>query len=98
MVIPWAGYSLSKLLDVVEPTPDAKYVAFQTLLDPNADAEPDDRRVVVAYVEGLRLDEAMHPLALLAPAFMDRSFRLRTAPRSGSSRPGSTASRASSRS
>jgi sulfoxide reductase catalytic subunit YedY len=66
MVIPWAGFSLSKLLDAVEPTPEAKYVAFQTLLDPTR--MPGQKTDVLKwpYVEGLRLDEAMHPLALLA--------------------------------
>ena len=66
MVIPWAGYSLSKLLDVVHPTAEAKYVAFETLLDP--ERMPGQKTNVLGwpYVEGLRLDEAMHPLALLA--------------------------------
>jgi len=66
MVIPWAGFSLSKLLDVVEPTSDAKFVAFETLLDPKR--MPGQRSDVLnwPYVEGLRLDEAMHPLTLLA--------------------------------
>lgn len=66
MVIPWAGYSLSKLLDVVEPTSDAKYVAFETLLDPARMPGQDTDVLAWPYVEGLRLDEAMHPLALLA--------------------------------
>ena len=66
MVIPWAGFPLSKLLDRVEPRSDAKYVAFQTLVDPNR--MPNQRRKVLdwPYVEGLRMDEAMHPLAILA--------------------------------
>jgi sulfoxide reductase catalytic subunit YedY len=66
MVIPWAGFSLSKLLDAVEPLSGAKYVAFQTLLDPRR--MPGQRSDVLdwPYVEGLRLDEAMHPLAILA--------------------------------
>jgi len=65
MVVPWAGYSLSKLLAVVEPTSDAKYVAFETLLDPKR--MPGQRGDVLnwPYVEGLRMDEAMHPLTLL---------------------------------
>jgi sulfoxide reductase catalytic subunit YedY len=62
MVIPWAGFSLSKLLDVVEPTSDANFVAFETLLDPKP------------YVEGLRLDEAMHPLAILASGIYGRAL------------------------
>ncbi|MBW8865325.1 MAG: protein-methionine-sulfoxide reductase catalytic subunit MsrP [Verrucomicrobia bacterium] len=66
MVIPWAGFSLSKLLDVVEPLSDAKYVAFETLLDTSR--MPGQRAEVLnwPYVEGLRMDEAMHPLTLLA--------------------------------
>jgi methionine sulfoxide reductase catalytic subunit len=67
MVIPWVGYSLSKLLDAVEPAPEAKYVAFETLLDP--ERMPGQKNPFVLgwpYVEGLRLDEAMHPLTLLA--------------------------------
>jgi len=66
MVIPWAGFSLSKLLARVEPTAAAKYVAFETLLDP--ERMPNQKTGVLdwPYVEGLRLDEAMHPLALLA--------------------------------
>jgi sulfoxide reductase catalytic subunit YedY len=66
MVIPWAGVSLSKLLDLVEPSPDARYVAFETLHDPAR--MPGQKTDVLdwPYVEGLRLDEAMHPLTLLA--------------------------------
>jgi sulfoxide reductase catalytic subunit YedY len=67
MVIPWVGFSLSKLLDEVEPTAQAKYVAFETVYDRKQ--MPNQRRGGVLpwpYVEGLRLDEAMHPLALLA--------------------------------
>ena len=66
MVIPWAGFSLSKLLEAVEPTPDAKYVAFETLHDEAR--MPGQKTSVLAwpYVEGLRLDEAMQPLTLLA--------------------------------
>ena len=66
MVIPWAGFSLSTLLETVEPTADAKYVAFETLHDEAR--MPGQKTDVLAwpYVEGLRLDEAMHPLTLLA--------------------------------
>ena len=66
MVIPWAGLPLGKLLARVEPMNSAKYVAFQTLHDP--ERMPNQRTGVLAwpYVEGLRIDEAMHPLALLA--------------------------------
>ena len=65
MVIPWVGYSLSNLIKQVEPTGNAKYVEFTTLADPKQ--MPGLRSGVLdwPYVEGLRLDEAMHPLALL---------------------------------
>lgn len=65
MVIPWIGYSLSKLLAQVEPQGSAKYVEFVTLAD--AKVMPGLRRSVLdwPYTEGLRLDEAMHPLTLL---------------------------------
>jgi sulfoxide reductase catalytic subunit YedY len=74
MVIPWAGYSLSKLLNVVGPTSDAKYVAFETLLDPTR--MPGQRSDVLQwpYVEGLRLDEAMHPLAILASGLYGKAL------------------------
>ena len=66
MVIPWIGFPFSKLLEKVEPNSQAKYVAFQTLLDPGR--MPNQRTGVLdwPYVEGLRLDEAMHPLTILA--------------------------------
>ncbi|HLL73631.1 MAG TPA: protein-methionine-sulfoxide reductase catalytic subunit MsrP [Pyrinomonadaceae bacterium] len=66
MVIPWVGFPLQKLLQQVEPLGQAKYVAFQTLLDPQR--MPNQRGDVLdwPYVEGLRLDEAMHPLTILA--------------------------------
>src|ERR1041385_338651 len=66
MVIPWIGFPLAKLLEKVEPNSQAKFVAFQTLLDPKR--MPLQRTTVLdwPYVEGLRLDEAMHPLTILA--------------------------------
>lgn len=66
MVIPWIGFPLAKLLELVQPTSAAKYVAFQTLFDPQR--MPNQRTGVLdwPYVEGLRLDEAMHPLTILA--------------------------------
>ena len=66
MVIPWVGFPLAKLLERVEPLSEAKYVAFQTLLDPGR--MPGQRSEVLRwpYVEALRMDEAMHPLTLLA--------------------------------
>ena len=66
MVIPWVGFSLSALIKRVEPLSKAKYVEFITLLDPKQ--MPEQRRGVLEwpYVEGLRMDEAMHPLTILS--------------------------------
>jgi sulfoxide reductase catalytic subunit YedY len=72
MVIPWVGLPLADLVKRVEPTSKAKYVAFQTLLDPQQ--LPGQKRRVLdwPYVEGLRIDEATHPLALLAVGLYGR--------------------------
>ncbi len=66
MVIPWMGVSLAKLIDRFQPTSRAKYVEFVTLYDPQQ--MPGQRRRVLdwPYVEGLRQDEAMHPLTIMA--------------------------------
>ena len=74
MVIPWNGFSLSKLLERVEPLSSATYVAFTTLYDPKR--MPNQRRAVLdwPYVEGLRMDEAMHPLTLLASGVYGREL------------------------
>ncbi len=66
MVIPWIGFSLAKLLEKVEPTSEAKYVALQTLYDPQRMPNQTTGVLDWPYVEGLRLDEAMHPLSILA--------------------------------
>jgi methionine sulfoxide reductase catalytic subunit len=66
MVIPWAGFSLGKLIERVEPLSDAKYVAFTTLLDPKRMPNQNHGVLDWPYVEGLRMDEAMHPLTILA--------------------------------
>jgi sulfoxide reductase catalytic subunit YedY len=65
MVIPWVGYSLSNLIRKVEPTGNAKYVEFTTLADKTQMPGIRSRVLEWPYVEGLRMDEAMHPLALL---------------------------------
>ena len=65
IVVPWIGYSFSALAKLVEPTPSAKYVAFQTYYDKKADAAWRDAGIQLPYVEGLRLDEAMNPADLL---------------------------------
>jgi sulfoxide reductase catalytic subunit YedY len=66
MVIPWVGYPLAELIKRMEPTGNAKFVEFVTLLD--TEQMPGQRLPVLEwpYVEGLRMDEAMHPLTLLA--------------------------------
>jgi sulfoxide reductase catalytic subunit YedY len=66
MVIPWRGFPLKTLIDRFEPTSKAKFVEFHTLHD--VEQMPGQRRAVLPwpYVEGLRMDEAMHPLAIFA--------------------------------
>ena len=65
IVVPWIGFSLSALIKQVEPTSKAKFVAFQTLYDPKTMWSSSRAGIDLPYVEGLRMDEAMHPLALL---------------------------------
>jgi sulfoxide reductase catalytic subunit YedY len=74
MVIPWAGFSLSRLLERVEPMSSAKYVAFETLLDPSRMPGQKTDALPWPYVEGLRMDEAMHPLAILATGLYGREL------------------------
>ena len=66
MVIPWVGYSLAELIRRVEPLGSAKYVQFVTLADKARMPGLGSRVLQWPYTEGLRLDEAMHPLTLLA--------------------------------
>jgi len=66
MVIPWVGFPLAELLRRAEPTGKAKYVEFVTLNDPKQMPGQRSRVLDWPYVEGLRLDEAMHPLTLMA--------------------------------
>lgn len=72
MVVPWVGFPLSALIKVADPLPSAKFVAFQTILAP--DQMPNQKRDVLPwpYVEGLRMDEAMHPLTILAVGLYDQ--------------------------
>ncbi|RYF14663.1 MAG: protein-methionine-sulfoxide reductase catalytic subunit MsrP [Comamonadaceae bacterium] len=65
MVIPWVGYSLSHLVNRVEPLGSAKFVEFHTLADKATMPFVGSRVLDWPYVEGLRMDEAMHPLAML---------------------------------
>ncbi|TAN49637.1 MAG: protein-methionine-sulfoxide reductase catalytic subunit MsrP, partial [Methylococcaceae bacterium] len=66
MVIPWDGYALAELLKQVQPTGNAKFVEFVTLHDPSQMPEQNSAVLQWPYRESLRLDEAMHPLTLLA--------------------------------
>ena len=72
MVIPWLGFPLGELIKRLEPTGNAKFVEFTTLLNP--EQMPGQRNPVLKwpYVEGLRLDEAMHPLTLMAVGLYGR--------------------------
>jgi methionine sulfoxide reductase catalytic subunit len=71
MVIPWVGFPLSMLIKKAEPLGSAKFVAFETILAP--DQMPNQRRNILQwpYVEGLRMDEAMHPLTILVVGLYD---------------------------
>jgi sulfoxide reductase catalytic subunit YedY len=66
MVVPWVGYSLAELIKKVEPQGNAKFVEFVTLADPKTMPFVGSRVLDWPYTEGLRMDEAMHPLTLLA--------------------------------
>ncbi|HQX56026.1 MAG TPA: protein-methionine-sulfoxide reductase catalytic subunit MsrP [Pyrinomonadaceae bacterium] len=74
MVIPWVGFSLKKLLDQVEPLGSARYVAFQTKYDPVRMQSSFSAGIDFPYVEGLRLDEAQHPLTMLATGLYGRQM------------------------
>ena len=66
MVIPWQGFSLQLLIDKVQPLSNAKYIQFETVYRP--EEMPGQRRNILQwpYIEGLRMDEAMHPLSILS--------------------------------
>ncbi len=65
IVVPWVGFSLSALIQQVAPTSKAKFVAFETRYDPKQMLGAYYAGIPFPYIEGLRLDEALHPLALL---------------------------------
>jgi methionine sulfoxide reductase catalytic subunit len=65
IVVPWIGYPFNVLANLVEPTPKAKYVAFESFYNVSQMPQGPMAGIPLPYVEGLRLDEAMHPLALL---------------------------------
>ena len=66
VVVPWVGFSLSALLKQVEPTSKAKYIAFQSYFDTKQMPLWSRAGIKLPYVEGLRMDEAMHPLTMIA--------------------------------
>lgn len=71
MVLPWQGFPLHKLLDLVEPTPEAQFVAFESVLRPEQMPSQQSLAFPWPYREGLRLDEAMHDLTILATGLYD---------------------------
>jgi len=74
MVIPWQGIPLASMLSRFEPQPSAKFVAFTTVFRP--DEMPGQRRAILPwpYIEGLRMDEAMHPLTLMATGLYGKTL------------------------
>jgi sulfoxide reductase catalytic subunit YedY len=74
MVIPWLGIPLGEIIKRFEPTSGARYVAFKTLLDPEQMPGQRSRALDWPYVEGLRIDEAMHPLTILATGMYGREL------------------------
>jgi sulfoxide reductase catalytic subunit YedY len=71
MVIPWVGFPLSALIKQVEPLSKARFVAFETILAPSQMPGQNHDVLLWPYVEGLRMDEAMHPLSILAVGIYD---------------------------
>ena len=71
MVIPWIGFELRQLLKAVQPTSQARFVVFETLHDPEQMPGQKEDLLDWPYREGLRLDEAMHPLTLMAVGLYD---------------------------
>ena len=71
MVIPWIGFELRQLLKAVQPTSQARFVVFKTLHDPEQMPGQKEDLLDWPYREGLRLDEAMHPLTLMAVGLYD---------------------------
>ena len=74
IVVPWVGYSLSVLLKQVQPTAKAKYVAFESYYSPGQMPMAQFAGIPFPYLEGLRLDEAMHPLTLLCVGMYGESL------------------------
>ena len=74
MVIPWQGFPLNKLIDKVEPLSSAKYIQFETVFRPEEMSGQRRKVLPWPYVEGLRMDEAMHPLTILATGMYGHSL------------------------
>ncbi|HEY2120368.1 MAG TPA: protein-methionine-sulfoxide reductase catalytic subunit MsrP, partial [Candidatus Acidoferrum sp.] len=74
IVVPWIGYSFSQLVKLAEPTEKAKYVAFTSFYDPSQMPQAKYGGIEFPYVEGLRIDEAMNPLALLCVGMYGESL------------------------
>lgn len=74
MVIPWIGFPLGDLLQQVEPAAEAKFVAFESYHDDAQMPDSGSAGIPLPYVEGLRLDEAMHPLTLMATGLYGKSL------------------------
>lgn len=74
MVIPWMGFPLAKLLEMVEPKAEAKFVRFETLLDPEQFPGQKSDWFEWPYIEGLRIDEAMNDLAILATGIYGKNL------------------------
>ena len=66
MVIPWQGFPLSKLIELAQPLESAKFIQFETIFRPDEMPGQNKRILPWPYVEGLRMDEAMHPLTILS--------------------------------
>lgn len=74
MVVPWLGFPLRDLIKRVEPTSRARFVEFTTLLDPGQMPGQRSRILDWPYVEGLRMDEAMHPLTLMVTGLYGKTL------------------------
>jgi len=74
IVVPWIGFSFSHLINLVEPTPKAQFVAFQSYYDHRQMSQGKWAGIEFPYVEGLRLDEAMNPLTLLCVGMYGESL------------------------
>jgi methionine sulfoxide reductase catalytic subunit len=74
IVVPWIGYSLSTIVNLVQPKPSAKFVAFQSYYDVKQMPLGPSAGIELPYMEGLRLDEAMNPLALLCVGMYEETL------------------------